>query len=127
MENDDSCLPREREESGSKAQNYVSAEREYKASYNSENDKAKDKGKVNWLAIVAFVAGIASFLLGYYFGISSAATVALAVAGLKRENKCGRFNNLAVSALVLGIISFIIWAVVWIALGKYLIYAVFSR
>ncbi len=73
--------------------------------------------RVNGLGIAGFVVSLVSLGLGYFFVIASIVGLVLSIVGMCLRKKYTSCNGLAVAGLVLGIISTLIWAIVWIAVG----------
>ena len=80
----------------------------------------KDEKKVNAFGIAGFVVSLVSLYLGIYFCIASVVGLVLSIVGMVQAKKC-RLNGLAIAGLVLGIISTVIWALVWIIVGAAII------
>lgn len=78
--------------------------------------KEADEKKVNAFGIAGFVMSLVSLWLGAYFCIASIVGLVLSIVGMVNAKKC-RVNGLAIAGLVIGIISTVIWAIVWIAVG----------
>lgn len=76
-------------------------------------DKVK---KINGLGLAGFVVSLVSLYFGVYFCIASIVGLVLSVVGMVNAKKC-RLNGFAIAGLVIGIISVLIWAIVWIILG----------
>lgn len=76
------------------------------------------KKKVNGMGIAGFVVSLLSLWLGVYFCIVSIVGLVLSIVGMvmrKNHNSC---NGLAVAGLVIGIISTVIWGLVWMIVGS---------
>lgn len=76
--------------------------------------------KVNGLGIAGFVVALLSLWLGVYFCIASIIGLTLSAVAMglrKRYNSC---NGLAIAGLVIGIISVVIWGIIWIAAASIL-------
>ena len=58
--------------------------------------------------------------LGIYFCIASIVGLVLSIVGMVQSKKC-TLNGFAIAGLVLGIISLIIWGLVWLIVGAAII------
>lgn len=77
---------------------------------------AEEKKKVNALGIAGFVVSLLSLWLGVYFCIASVVGLVLsAIAVAKREKYS--LGGLAIAGLIIGIVSLVIWGIVWIIVG----------
>ena len=76
--------------------------------------------KVNALGIAGFIVSFFSLGLGIYFCIASIVGLVLSIVGMVHANKCS-LNGFAIAGLVLGIISLIIWGLVWLIVGAAII------
>ena len=76
--------------------------------------------KINGLGIAGFVVSLVSLGLGYFFAIASIVGLVLSIVGMCMRKKYTSCNGLAIAGLVLGIVSTLIWAIVWIAAGALL-------
>lgn len=82
-----------------------------------ESAEETKKKKVNAFGIAGFVVSLISLWLGIYLCIASVVGLVLSVVGMKMRAKCTSCNGLAIAGLVLGIISLVVWAIVWIVVG----------
>ncbi len=73
--------------------------------------------KVNGLGIAGFVVSLISLGLGYFFVIASIVGLVLSIVGMCLHKRYTSCNGLAIAGLVIGIISTLIWTIVWIAVG----------
>ena len=76
--------------------------------------------KVNALGIAGFIVSFFSLGLGIYFCIASIVGLVLSIVGMVQSKKC-TLNGFAIAGLVLGIISLIIWGLVWLIVGAAII------
>ena len=79
--------------------------------------KEEEKKKTNAFGIAGFVVALLSLWLGLYFCIASIVGLVLSVVGMKNSKECTSCNGLAIAGLVLGIISLVIWGLVWMIVG----------
>ena len=77
--------------------------------------------KVNGFGIAGFVVSLLSLWLGMYFMIASIVGLVLSIVGMCMSKKCTSCNGLAIAGLVIGIISLVIWVIVWLVVGAALI------
>lgn len=78
------------------------------------------KKSVNAFGIAGFIVSLLSLWLGMYFCIASIVAVVLSSIGLAVKNKHS-VNGLAVAGLVIGIVTLVIWGLVWIIVGAAII------
>lgn len=76
-----------------------------------------EKKGVNGLGIAGFVVSLLSLGLGIFFDIVPVIGLILSIVGLSLHNRYSSCNGLAIAGLVIGIISTVIWAILWIAVG----------
>ena len=76
--------------------------------------------KVNALGIAGVIVSFFSLGLGIYFCIASIVGLVLSIVGMVQSKKC-TLNGFAIAGLVLGIISLIIWGLVWLIVGAAII------
>ena len=78
--------------------------------------KEVEEKKLNAFGLAGFIVSLVSLWLGMYFCIASIVGLALSIVGMVNAKKC-RLNGFAIVGLVIGIISLVIWAIVWLAVG----------
>lgn len=78
-----------------------------------------EKKPVNGLGIAGFVISLLSMYLSVYFCIASIVGLVLSTIGYaKRKNHS--LNGLALAGIIISIVTFVIWAIVWLAVGSLL-------
>lgn len=75
--------------------------------------KTEPKG-VNGLAIAGFVVSLLSLGLGYFYAIASVVGLILSAVSMGMRKKYASCNGLGIAGLVIGIISTVIWVIVWL-------------
>lgn len=75
--------------------------------------KIEPKG-VNGLAIAGFVVSLLSLGLGYFYAIASVIGLILSAVSMGMRKKYASCNGLGIAGLVIGIISTVIWLIVWL-------------
>ena len=75
--------------------------------------KIEPKG-VNGLAIAGFVVSLLSLGLGYFYAIASVIGLILSAVSMGMRKKYASCNGLGIAGLVIGIISTVIWVIVWL-------------
>ena len=68
--------------------------------------------KVNIVAIVGFVIGIASIGLSYYFCVASVVGIIVNIVALCLRKKY-RLNGFAIAGLIISILSLLGWGIFW--------------
>lgn len=76
---------------------------------------AEQPKKINGLGIAGFVVSLLSMCTGVYFCITSIVGLILSAVGAAKSKKCTSCNGLAIAGIVLGIISVVLWGIIWIA------------
>ncbi len=76
-------------------------------------EQKKEEEKVNTFGISGFIVSLVSLFLGLFFGIASAAGLALSIVGVVQMKTRTRCAGLAVAGFVVGIISTAIWGTMW--------------
>ena len=84
----------------------------------STREKTEHQKTLNGIGLAGFVVSLLSLWLGMYFCIASVVGLVLSVVGMYNAKKCSSCNGLAVAGLVIGIISVVIWGLVWIVVGE---------
>ena len=69
---------------------------------------------VNGLAIAGFVVSLLSLGLGYFYAIASVIGLILSAVSMGMRKKYASCNGLGIAGLVIGIISTVIWVIVWL-------------
>lgn len=85
-----------------------------------EKEQAVEVKKINAFGIAGFVVSLVSLYLGIYFCIASVVGLVLSIVGMVQSKKY-RLNGFAIAGLVLGIISLLVWAIVWLTVGAVII------
>ena len=75
--------------------------------------KTEPKG-VNGLAIAGFVVSLLSLGLGYFYAIASVIGLILSAVSVGMRKRYASCNGLGIAGLVGGIISTVIWVIVWL-------------
>ena len=81
---------------------------------------AEEKKPVNGLGIAGFVISLLSMWLSVYFCIASIIAVILSAIGYAKREKHS-VNGLALAGLIIGIVTLVIWFIVWLIVGSALI------
>ena len=79
---------------------------------------AKEDEKINKFGIAGFVVSLLSLWFGIYFCIASIVGLVLSVVGVAKRKNCNSANGLATAGLVIGIVSTILWVLVWLLVGS---------
>ncbi|MCD8205678.1 MAG: DUF4190 domain-containing protein [Clostridia bacterium] len=88
--------------------------------YEAEPEYAYEPDKPNKVGTVGLIISLFSLFLGEYYCIMSAVGVIVGIVALVKMKKCNMRNWTAIAAFVVGVVSLIVWIVLWVTESEWI-------